>query len=673
MPGLFLSNVMTSEELQLMPEFLVEKLGEEIGLYEAQMRSRATELEKKIELHEDVAGELNKMIVKQEMQLREARGAVASLEEDCRGYVREIDVLNGEVAGCRDRIRGLEEQRSAGSDAREMDALKKKVQDLERENRKLAARTVDQKNQISYLLKRGRPDDARGLEMVRLIHRLSGRMEESGDESVSYSRLVDEILAEREDFGRMQAELGELRRNGYALEVEYNRVFGERGEMLAQLSAANEEKKRLQRHSEEMREELMYLKIDLGNAKTKNSLLTDASAKLVEMNSELVRSSVVIRESKAKIGELKTQLAESEERYNRYILEDRTNVTALLGREMEGIKKKLEGDFRVVHDLENGLKNALDEQRKVKSMQRGYEEKVVELERRVRVMGENEKKILGDVRRYRSGNQRYRNLLMELGEETRSVCGWVEELMNDLEGVFGLLNGTVELERGRRRSIEELGGEIAWMGDALEERDRALQSLIENRGEDAVALLGKERGILRQENIFLRNRIESLGDSADFVEKIGRLEDENEALRTRCNAMEGTCVSERNVHSEQVRELEELRLRCRQLQTDVEEKAESCGDLRSEIGVLRDAVENSRGVIEKYKMVVERLRIIKDAYLKLRDGGEESCVETKAEVEAEAQIEPVQEEAKRERMRHGEDARLRRKRWGHEKKRDRRA
>lgn len=607
-----LSNVLTSDEQELIPEFVMRKLHSEMSLYEEGVSKRMVELERRIGMDEERAGEMSKTIVMQEMRLKEAARSLTEASKQNEGYVREISSLREEMCRYRERVEVLERKRGerdgefSGSEgckekmACDVDSLRERVGSLERENGRLVKKMVDQKNQIGYLVKKSQnaPETRNNLELVRLVQRLSKRNDElerkqgDSEESVCdeggvYSRLVERIMAEREEYRRAEKELVEVRRSGYALELEYNRVFKERAEMYSQLQAYQEEKKEVQRYVEEMKEELVCVKMELQNSKMKNMLLGEATQKLREMNDEIVQNKVVMRENRNKISELKMQLAESEERYNRYVLEDRTNVTALLGREVDGIKKRLDRDVGAVYDIEMRLKGAVEEQKKLKRLQGKYVEAMGEQERTNKVLREKEKRMGREMDEYRDRVRRCRSVLVEIGGEMGGVLCEIRGVCDGLMGVCDVFNRVVEFERERRIRMEGLYSETCRMSEELLEKDRTLYSVIENRPEDAVGLLGKERNILKQENIFLRHKMESLGDSGDLAEKVNVLEEEN------------------------------LRIRG-QLERRVDETSRENEELKRVVEVLRGDLSGCHDAINKYRTVVEKLRKIKDAYVKLR-------------------------------------------------------
>lgn len=656
-----LSNALTLDEQQLIPEFVMSKLNEEIFLYEDEVNKRVVELERRIEVYEDTANEMSKRIVKQETQIREAMNNSAMLERRIEEYAQKVESLNNELLHYKNKTRNLLQARKDGVDGldvekrdadveddqplrmvsevertneknrileQDLEFYKKRSHELEKNNKRLMSKVLDQKNQMSYLLKKNcNSDEARNnLELVRLVQKLSKRNEELEkrcgpddeplcDDSVSHSKLVDG-MSEGEKYKKMQDELYEVKRNGYELEIEYKRVFNERNEVCNQLKISNDEKKALQKYVEEMKEELMYLKMDLSNTKAKNSVLMDGSRRLAEMNSEIVRSNLIIKESRNRINELRMQLEESEGKYNRYILEDRTNVTALLGREIENIKKRLKEDMGLIYDVEMRMKAAIGEQNKLRSMQGSYEEKVAELERLNGVMAENEARRLEEALRHKNEKQRYIDVLREVDGDVGIVYDEVRETLNELGVLFALMGDIVKLEENRRESAFKLIEELSRMNLHLAEKDATLYSLIENRVEDAAALLGKERNILKQENIFLRNRLETLGDSEDFMEKMNRLEEENVAMRARFGSLEKTYISERERCLSQLNALEEKHKR---LQLDMEVALEENSGLKGELEILRSDLNTSMSAVDKYKSIVDKLNKIKDAYLKLRD------------------------------------------------------
>jgi chromosome segregation ATPase len=670
-----INTALTPDEQQLIPSFLINKLNEELLSFEQTTNRRATELEKKARVLEEASAELNKRLVQQEMRMQQTlsdngllqkqnavlvgrneelrneaeqarnkgREIRASIEEaENKRHEHRIGQLEEELRGARGRIAELEgslrehigqvrspaggEKKSTGEASTGLEEYKKKLSRAESINRELLSRIMDQKNQIAYLLKRHPgPDDARhNLDLIKLVQRLSkkneeleglrestrprrGEAESSYEDSISSTRLAESLVAEREEYRRLQKELHELRERGYALEVEYNRVFGEKNKLYNKVLLMTEEREAARKLVEEMREELTYLKIDLKNTQTKNMLLEDASQKLAEMNNEIIRNSVVMKENRKRIAELRGQLEESEERYNKYILDTKANTEAVIGKEIEILKKKASSDLDQVLDLEEKLKYAIKEQNKLKNMQNFYNQKTLEHENeRARLVEE-----LDGLKRS-EGEDRMR--LERVNAGLGVVHNSVEAACRDVDSIFSLV--------GECR--EGLGSLIVLMRQALEEsraalleKESALYSLIESRDEDAVALLGKERNILKQENMFLRTRLEGITDSSDVYDRLSVAEEEGRMLRVRCAELEEAQVAIKAFYGQQTEMLSAERAGMQ----------ERINELVAETGRVREDLERSAQVVERYKGVVDKLRKVKDAYVKLKAEVEEKSVD----------------------------------------------
>lgn len=623
-----LANALTPDEQQLVPESVLSKLQDEIGAYEEMVGVRARELERKVWGCEELIGELNRKVVKQEMEMKEMKSAAEEMERYNEMCSQEISSLRGEVA--RYKESGGDARRGEPAMGESESMLEKRCAELESSNRRLAEKVLEQKGLMGQLVKRisGSDGGRDSLELVKLVQRLSRRNEElekmigskkRGSECGSMSAEGDE--GERSEYKRMRDELYEVKRNGYVLELEYNKVFKERGELYGQLGRITEEKKMMQKRIDEMREEVMCLKIELSNTKMKNTILGDASQKLGEMNNEIVRSNLLIREGRNKIRELKAQLAESEERYNKYILEDRTGVVAVIGREIEGIKRKMSADSRAIYDIEESFRKAVGEQERLRRLFVGYEQEVVDLRGRCEALA-NEERVLGE--RVRRGEMReagLRNGLGALRREIWDVGILAGEAVRDVMELVSIANGVVVSEGERRRCIAMMYEELDAARRAAEEKDQVVQSVMEGRDEDAIAFLGKERGVLMQENIFLRNKIESLGDSSDLLERISSLEEENEAVKAKFALLEKAYVSEKHLTSGLAAALRETDNRCRLLQSDLDQMLQKSVLLQSELEGVRKEVADGHATIGKYRIVVEKLKKIKDAYLKIKGDG----------------------------------------------------
>ncbi|KMV65914.1 hypothetical protein M970_060120 [Encephalitozoon cuniculi EcunIII-L] len=650
--------VLTPDEQHLIPESLISKLGEEMALHEEMAKGKVRELEKKIELCEEIIGDLNRKIVKQEVEMGNIRNSSEVVEKCNEMYSREIQSLKGEVAYYREKIAecgrmagsfpGAEVYRPEQVDEllrekkdfeNRMEDLKKKCSELEKSNRRLAEKVLDQKSQMSYLLKKiSLSDGGRdSLELVKVVQKLSkknGELERalgSGgyQAALLQSQSGENAEAEREEYKKVRDELYEVKRNGYALELEYNKVFREKSELCNQVARMSEEKKVMQKHIDEMKEEIICLKIDLKNTKTKNAILGDASQKLNEMNNEIVRSNFIIKDGRNKIRELKMQLAESEERYNKYILEDRTNVVAVIGREIEGIKRKLDADFKLICDIEGNFNRAIEEQGKLKSLFHACEQEILELRRENEALISSEKAMAGKIKSYEEKGVGYRSGMNEVGRDVRYIYEWIGEIINEFVELSGSVDRMVEFERERTvfigRMQEEFNGAIG----LLDEKDKVLRSLAENHSSEAIAFLEKERNILKQENIFLRNKMEGIGDSSDLLEKINSLEEENEGIKAQLLSLERAYASEKEIMSGQAAALSEADYRCRLLQSDVDQLLQNNLLLKGELESARKEIADNCAAIDKYRIVVEKLKKVKDAYLKLRN----ECLERKDKVE----------------------------------------
>ncbi|ADM11617.1 uncharacterized protein Eint_060080 [Encephalitozoon intestinalis ATCC 50506] len=642
-----LRNVLTADEQQLMPESLLKKLGEEMALYEEMAKGKVRELEKKAELCEEIISDLNKKMVKQEVETKEMKNSCLVMERSNEMYLQEIRSLRGEVAYYKEkafldggRAKSFEEARTR---LREMDLLakekkdlenreeilKKKCMELENSNRRLTEKVLEQKNQTSYLLKKvsGSDNGRDSLELVRLVQKLSKKNEElertlgSGGNSTSLlqSSGGESVEAEREEYRKIREELYEVKKNGCILELEYNKVFREKNELYNQMVGMNEEKKAMQKRIDEMKEEIVCLKIDLKNTKMKNTILGDASQKLNEMNNEIVQNNFIIKDSRNKIRELKTQLAESEERYNRYILEDRTNIVAIIGREIEGIKKKLETDFKHIYDIEEDWKRAVEEQKRLKDLFFRYEEEVSGLARKNEILINNENSMVQRIRHHEEREGMYRNALFLLGRDVRCVYEFMGEIGRELGGLMDTAEKIEKSEKEGRMLVEKIYGELEQVERALEERNGVLRSLMENHNEETIVFLEKERNILKQENIFLRNKMENLGDSSDLLEKISSLEEENKSIKGQLGLLEKTYASEKEIMSRQSTALGETDYRCHLLQLDIDKALQENLLLKEELQKAEKEIANNYAAIDKYRVVIEKLKKIKDAYLKLRN------------------------------------------------------
>ncbi|AFN83104.1 hypothetical protein EROM_060090 [Encephalitozoon romaleae SJ-2008] len=653
-------NALTPDEQQAIPESLLNKLCEEMVLYEEMTKNRVKELEKKVELCEEIINDLNKKLVKQSVEMTEIKSSFTLAERYNEMYSQEVKSLKDEVAYYKANVNGnnrgvkaFEEDevnkfRRIDEVVKEkeelenrMEALQKKCVELERCNKKLVEKVLDQKNQVSYLLRKVPSSDGGrdSLELVKLVQKLSKKNEEleqalgSGGNSSSLlkSNIEENIEAEKE-YKRMREELYEMKRNGCILELEYNKVFKEKNELYNQLIRNSEEKKVMQRHIDEMKEEIICLKIDLNNTKMKNTILGDASQKLGEMNNEIIRSNFIIKDSRNKIRELKAQLAESEERYNRYILEDRTNVVAVIGREIEGIKRKLDTNFKQIYDIEDGFKKAMEEQRRLKDLFHIYEQECSDLRKKNKSLIDNSDAMAGKIRWDEEKVKVHCNILKGLGEEMRDVYEFIGVIGEDFMGFIDIIGRFMVFERERASFIEKIYEELSNAGKLLEERDQVLHSLMENHSEEPIAFLEKERDILKQENIFLRNKIESLGDSSDLLEKISNLEEENNYIKGQLLSLKKAYASEKEVVSGQVLALNEKDYRCNLLQSDVDQVLQDNLSLKNELQMARKEISNNYAAIDKYKIIIEKLKKIKDAYLELKDEflrkkSQEECVE----------------------------------------------
>ncbi|AFM98384.1 hypothetical protein EHEL_060100 [Encephalitozoon hellem ATCC 50504] len=636
-------NALTPDEQQVIPESVLNRLSEEMALYEEMTGNKVRELEKKTELCEEIIDDLNKKLVKQSMEMAEIKSSSSLMERYNEMYSQEIRSLKEEIAyyktkadGNSGKVKAFEEDdgsqkmdeiaKEKEELARKTETLKRRCMELEKSNKKLVEKVLDQKNQMSYLLKKASSSDGGrdSLELVKLVQKLSKKNEElekalgQGNHSFSPLKSNAEESTRAEEYERMREELHEIKRNGYVLELEYNKVFRERSELYNQLIRINEEKKVMQRHVDEMKEEIICLKIDLSNTKMKNKILGDASQKLNEMNNEIIRSNFVIKDSRNKIRELKAQLVESEERYNRYILENRTNVMAIVGREIEGIKKKLDTDFKQIYDIEDSFKRALEEQVRLKDLFHRYEQECMDLRNKNEGLASDLGVMTRKIEWYGKKAGAQKNALEGLGKDVSHVYRFVGQIGEELMGLADISGKLMMFEKERTSFVEGMYEELSVAGKLLEERDRVLRSLMENHSEEPIAFLEKERDILRQENIFLRNKIEGLGDSSDLLERISSLEEENEHMRGQLSSLKETYASEKEIASEQVLALNERDYRCRLLQSDIDKVLQDNISLKNELQAARKEISNNYAVIDKYKIVIEKLKKIKDAYLELK-------------------------------------------------------
>jgi len=611
-----LKNALTPDEQRLIPVVLVSKMDEEMCLYEAECLKKTIDFEKKIDRCEEVIAEMARRNAKYEMELAEAKRLLSTAEMQSEMCFQENRCLKDEIHGYKDRIGGGNEcfakangmesevEKLAKEFEERTEEMNRKCAELERNNKRLADRILEQNKQMKYLVSSsGVPGASRdNLELIKLVQKLTKRNEELerwSEMSTDRSR-VHEGVDMKDEYRMVCEKLSEMNRQGCMLEIEYNKVFREKGEIESRIAFEINEKKMMQRHMEEMKEEMMCLRIELGNAKAKNVILGDASLKLGEMNSEIVRCNLIMKEDRNRIRELKMQVAECEERYNKYILEERTTVTAIIGREIEGMKKGLAEYSGLLYGVELELKNAVDEQARLKKMIFLQDEEVSEAKKIVEGYIDRERRLDWMIEMHKKNESKMREAVLAIGEDVRSVMECVKDLLADVSDICcDIMCRIMKGEEMKKGKIKKMIDEAEMVEKELIEKEASLYSLIEGRGDDAIGFLGKERNILKQENVFLRNKVEGLEDTFDLMEKVVVLEKENEGMRMQIESM-------RNQEANEGVAVAMYRME------------QNNFILKAELDKTNEELKHSSDAIGKYKVVVEKLKKIKDAYIKLK-------------------------------------------------------
>ncbi|TBU15440.1 hypothetical protein CWI40_060170 [Ordospora colligata] len=617
-----LKNALTPDEQRLIPGILVSKMDEEMRLYESECLKKTIEFEKKVERCEEVIADMTRRNIKQEIELTETRRLLSMTEMQREQCFQENACLKGEINSYRDKtgdssqyfVKESEVEKLKKAFEEQTEEMNRKCAELERSNIRLADKILEQKKQMKYLVNSSEvPEASRdNLELIKLIQKLTKRNEELerwSEVSTDRSRVHDGADI-KEEYKKKCDELNEMNRRGCMLEIEYNKVFKEKGEMESRVAIEVNEKKIMQRYMEEMKEEMMCLKIELGNVKAKNAILGDASLRLSEMNSEIVRCNLIMKEDRNRIRELKSQVVECEERYNKYILEERTTVTAIIGREIEGIKKSLGEYSGLLYGIELELKNAFEEQTRFKRMIFLQDEEVSQAKKIVEEYIDREGRLNWEIEMHRVNENKMRETVLAIGWDIRDMAQCIEDVLVDTSDVcFDIMNRIVKREDMKKGIIKKMFDEAEKVENELAEREASLYSLIEGRVDDAIEFLGKERNILKQENVFLRNKVEGLEDTFDLMDKMTALEKQNEGMKMQIESMRNQEANEEVV-------------------VTMHRMEQKIFLLKAELDKANEELKRSNDAIEKYKIVVEKLKKIKDAYIKLKaECSEKKCVE----------------------------------------------
>ncbi|KAF9762043.1 hypothetical protein NGRA_2256 [Nosema granulosis] len=391
-------------------------------------------------------------------------------------------------------------------------------------------------------------------------------------------------LEEKErEIGRLEGSLKEEKeksqREYNELLEEYQRVCGEKDGIYGQFIEIYKQKVSLEKQYKEVEEEACRRSTEVESMRSSLEDFHKIAEKYQEVNNELFKSNGVVREYKARIGDLTKRLEESEQRYSKYILSNRKDVVAILGRELGYIRNKIMHFSTEFMQVSEFYFLYISEQDRLTEMYRAsIEEKTLRLEEKTLRLEEKSLKLEQEFLKSSKLEEKSKRL-----EE--SIQNFTESLGEIVDGLYG---GLRDLSEDFYSLLEGFN----LLQSDLSDKENIIRSLVENNTETYEGFLKRENRMLKNEVVLLNAKIDNLQSEEykEVVERLERIRIENENLREYIS----------NLNSEIVN------------------KDQTVRNLENNLQQVKEKLGNRISKIEKYEKIIEKLRKIKDEYVKLR-------------------------------------------------------
>lgn len=527
------------------------------------LKSKVGSLEKEVEFYK-------KMVNK-----NEPKRDLENIKKEYENKKKEIDDLLGSLI--------------------QTDDVYQRVAEYERANRLLSNKVNDLKKQLAYLLDSstssgGDESTHQKQSLIKIIQNLS-KENERLNEIRSREFDVNSLLSSLEEKDRVIKQLKEQldscnthnsEKENVDLFAEYQRVCEEKSGIYEQFMNIYTTKVMTESKLKDLEDELYKKRIEINSFRESLDSYRNLEEKYNEVNNELIKSNVVVREYRLRIVDLTRKLEESEERYSKYILSNRTDIVAILGRELGYIRNKVLQFADEFENVSESYNLFITEQDKLTEM---YKARTLELE---------------DCRNELSRLES-RQIIME--DITESIP---TEMMKALEDLYDTLKGAFQdvytLFDFTERTTEEFKEAIFLFNNDLMNKDSIIKSLIDNNIDTYESLVKKENSMLKNEIVLLNAKIDNLQSEeySEVIEKLDQIRSENENLREYIS----------------------------NLNTEIVNKDHTIRNLENNIQQVKEKLGNRINLIEKYEKIVEKLRKIKDEYVKLKKIQKKSINET---------------------------------------------